>query len=70
MNDTSFAKSYSSAYTDNNSTVIAGTNEEGLRDAMHAETPGLPEWPWRAPTERHLERTQPPSQPLRRGVRP
>lgn len=48
VNNNSFAQSYASACTDNNSTVIAGTNEEGLRAAMHAEIPGLPDWPWQA----------------------
>lgn len=53
VNNNSFAKSYPNACTDNNATVIAGTNEEGLRAAMHAEVPGLPNWPWQVATDWH-----------------
>ncbi|MDE2924431.1 MAG: hypothetical protein OYL92_03835 [Acidobacteriota bacterium] len=61
VNNNSFAQSYSNTCTDNNATVIAGTNEEGLRDAMHAEVPGLPNWPWLASTD--LYPPPPPATP-------
>ena len=42
-----FAESYPDTCPDY-STMVAGTNEVALRDAMRAEIPGLPTWPWLA----------------------
>ena len=41
-----FASSYPDTCSDS-STNIIGTNENAMRDAMRAEIPGLPTWPWR-----------------------
>ena len=46
VDNNSFAASYREPCSDN-STMTAGTNETAMRDAMRAEIPGLPSWPWR-----------------------